>query len=104
MINITKFKSSKLSSINKTIFEFFLFNLINSKIILVGIYRTKTIVLNLYKSLLLVDLRFIIALQWEHPKLKGYICDASQLWTPNLDILNADNLTQKSDILTLSFG
>ena len=45
-----------------------------------------------------VDLRFIIALQWEHPKLKGYICDASQLWTPNLDILNADNLTQKSDI------
>ena len=52
-------KSSKLSSNNKTIFEFFLFKLTKSKIILSGIYRTKMMVLNLYKFFLFVDLRLI---------------------------------------------
>ena len=43
-----------------------------------------------------VDLRFILSLQWKHEKLKGFIADSNELWTPSVTILNADQLTQQS--------
>lgn len=41
-----------------------------------------------------VDLRFILSLQWKHEKLKGYTADSNELWTPDITVLNADQLAQ----------
>eukprot|EP00505_MAST-04D_sp_SCG-Rhode-Island_P004388 Stramenopile-MAST_4_protein_4388 len=45
-----------------------------------------------------VDVRCIIVMEWIAPELKTLIVDCDKLWTPTMDILNADEMNKTSHV------
>ena len=45
-----------------------------------------------------VDVRCIIVMEWIAPELKKLIVDCDKLWTPTMDILNADEMNKTSHV------